>query len=618
MVSCAKMSDVNSLVDKQAARIDKLEGQVAKIETLVNKLAKNVSVTNVEKTADGYTLSFSDGTTAVIKNGEKGDPGEPGEDGEDGKDGNDGDAYFSKVELGDEFITITFNDAAATVVKLPLYKGSLGITSITYVPEYSDGVARIQYTTAESARLDAEFMISPAAAYKAVKAGVADKSVKVSMVYTTVKTKGETKSVAEIAPANLSFNDEFCIIKITNYPAAEFVNKTGSFAISVSEGEKYGVTSEFVFVESELVKCEQLYDVVAHGGHNRVQIAGVFKYGLSTTKCVVTWTPGDGRQEFPVERKVEEESFECIVADLAEGTYEFTVTTYDKDGNASDPTTVTGTSYGDAYASSLAVRPVASCAMDGDAVVIKFGAAPEGAVETKVAYTDADDAQKEAVVEGDVLSIESWKSTGEYTVSTYYLPEEGAIDTFAATSTGKFPDKHVKLVEKSGFAEIILDNDIALTAWAGALWKGWDGDKSAGNFAHSDNTNPKAFPFWYTFDMGQTCQLCKYVHFGNPTANRIFDGGSLKSWEIYGRADYPADSSWDGWTKLVSCESYKPSGSPVGTNTQEDVDRWLAGEEFEIPTEGLPQVRYIRVKVLDTWCHEGWMLFSEFEFYKYE
>ena len=71
------------------------------------------------------------------------------------------------------------------------------------------------------------------------------------------------------------------------------------------------------------------------------------------------------------------------------------------------------------------------------------------------------------------------------------------------------------------------------------LWKGWDGDKTASNFAHSDNTNPKEFPFWYTFDLGQECQLCKYVHFGNPTANRIFDGGSLKSWEIYGRADKP-------------------------------------------------------------------------------
>lgn len=630
---CAKMSDVTELVDEQAARIDDLENKISNIAEIVAQLQKNVTVTMLQETAEGYTIYFSDGKTAVIKNGapgqkgekgdtgeqgEKGDPGEKGEKGDPGEDGTGGDAYFSDIKIESDSITITFADKDATVVKLPKYKGSLGITAITYVPEYSDGVARIPYTTPESARLNAEFVIAPASAYKAVKSGIEDESIEVSLLYTTVLTKGATKSVIELTKANLAFDDQFNIVKLVDVPAADFVNATASFALSIKESDDCGVVSPFVFVEPELVKCEQLLNVVVNGGKGRVQIAGEFKYGMSTTKCVVSWTPGDGVKEFPVTRVEEAEPYSCIIPDLAEGTYEFTVITYDAEDNGSDPVIVTGKSYGSEYEAALVARPVASCAIDGENVVVTFGENPAGALASKFTYVDASDQEVTVDVTESSLILTSWKSKGSFKVTTTYKPEESAIDEFTAETAGTFPDINVKLVAKEGFSELIFDSDIPLSAWAGALWKGWDGDKTASNFAHSDNTNPKEFPFWYTFDLGQECQLCKYVHFGNPTANRIFDGGSLKSWEIYGRADKPVEDSWDGWTKLVSCESIKPSGRPNGDNTQEDIDRWLAGEEFEIPVEGLPAVRYIRVKVLDTWCHEGWILFSEFEFYKYE
>ncbi len=376
--------------------------------------------------------------------------------------------------------------------------------------------------------------------------------------------------------------------------------------------------------EGEKVYAAKMEDVRAQAGLNRIRISGVLKYGMDTKKCVITWKPGDGKAEVPVERKSEVESFEYFVDGLDEGTYDFVVTTYDKDDHASIPTSVSGKAYGSRYLSTLTVRSVLSCTPVSESLIVSFAAENANASQRTLTYLDADGESRTAVVPktSNELTLFSWLPESEFVVNTYYMPEVDAVDEFVVSEKGAFPekpvDKIVVMVEKSGFAELILDNDIHLDAWAGALWKGWDGNKTASNFAHSDNTSPKEFPFWYTFDMGQTCQLCKYVHYGNPTANRIYDGGSLKSWEIYGRADYPSDSSWDGWTKLVSCESFKPSGNPVGNNTQEDIDRWLAGEEFEIPTVGLPQVRYIRVKVLDTWSHEGWILFSEFEFYKYE
>ena len=86
---------------------------------------------------------------------------------------------------------------------------------------------------------------------------------------------------------------------------------------------------------------------------------------------------------------------------------------------------------------------------------------------------------------------------------TYYIPEVNAVDTFSVSSTGVFPEKIVEM-DKSTFREIILDNDIRLNAWGGALWKAWDNAYENTNYAHSDNTNPIVFPAWFTFDLGET------------------------------------------------------------------------------------------------------------------
>lgn len=94
-----------------------------------------------------------------------------------------------------------------------------------------------------------------------------------------------------------------------------------------------------------------------------------------------------------------------------------------------------------------------------------------------------------------------------------------------------------------------------------------------------------------------------------------FQRGNLKTWEVWGRTDTPpADGSWDGWTKLMDCESHKPSGLPVGQHTAEDWEYLQAGEDFEFPAEA-PPVRYIRFKVLETWGGMDFIHFTEFTFW---
>ena len=93
----------------------------------------------------------------------------------------------------------------------------------------------------------------------------------------------------------------------------------------------------------------------------------------------------------------------------------------------------------------------------------------------------------------------------------------------------------------------------------------------------------------------------------------------MKQWEVWGRNDAPSqDGSWEGWTKLMDCQSVKPSGLPVGQLSEEDRTRVAEGETFLFP-KGVPEVRYIRFKVNDVWnTAEGrFLTFTELTFWEY-
>ena len=148
--------------------IDKLEEEQEKLEeeqeqmqeqlnaqqTLLNALANKLTITAITDTAEGYTIVFSDGSTAIIKDGakgdkgdkgdtgaqgekgekgdtgeqgpqgekgeqgEKGDTGEQGPQGEKGEQGEKGDSFFQSVTWDEENVYFTLIDG--TIITIPL------------------------------------------------------------------------------------------------------------------------------------------------------------------------------------------------------------------------------------------------------------------------------------------------------------------------------------------------------------------------------------------------------------------------------------------------------------------------------------------------------------------
>lgn len=185
---------------------------------------------------------------------------------------------------------------------------------------------------------------------------------------------------------------------------------------------------------------------------------------------------------------------------------------------------------------------------------------------------------------------------------------DNVTDTVFATLT---PLEEYQL-DKKKFREVVLPNDEPMGGWGWTMNHIWDGITSGNNMGHTNSFN--SFPVSFTFDLGTTTKLSRYVYWSRQP-DYWYKHGNMKEWEIYGRTDKPdADGSWDGWTLLRKCESVKPSGLPVGQQTTEDIEHATKGEEFEFGM-GLPSVRYIRMKVLKSFDGTNMVHMAEVSFY---
>lgn len=142
----------------------------------------------------------------------------------------------------------------------------------------------------------------------------------------------------------------------------------------------------------------------------------------------------------------------------------------------------------------------------------------------------------------------------------------------------------------------------------------WD-DNISGNSYYYTAPN-SGVPTWFTFDLRVTAKLSRFLYHqrNNPEVTR-WSYGNPRYFEIWGTAEYPpGDGSWDGWTKLMDVESVKPSGLPVGQNSDEDLALMMKGEEFNFPLDA-PPVRYIRIKVNETWNKATFIHIAELSFW---
>lgn len=110
------------------------------------------------------------------------------------------------------------------------------------------------------------------------------------------------------------------------------------------------------------------------------------------------------------------------------------------------------------------------------------------------------------------------------------------------------------------------------------------------------------FPLHFAFDLGVKAKLSR-MRLWPRQGDWIYTHGNVKDMEVWGTNNDPgtwSPFSFAGWTKLADFHSFKPSGQPVGTNTEADNAYAVAGEEMPFPISD-PPVRYIMFNVIDNW-----------------
>jgi hypothetical protein len=151
--------------------------------------------------------------------------------------------------------------------------------------------------------------------------------------------------------------------------------------------------------------------------------------------------------------------------------------------------------------------------------------------------------------------------------------------------------------DKGIFRGVSLPND-AIVMGSYPITRLWDGTREGFVAVQGgDMIMPKSL----TVDMGTLGNIYRIQFLWRIDPNWEWRGGSPVLMKVYGCAELDPTGAWDNWTEIYNYVSIKPSGLPKGQNTAEDLEKFNAGEIFDIdPT--LPQMRYLRISIYETWA----------------
>lgn len=178
-------------------------------------------------------------------------------------------------------------------------------------------------------------------------------------------------------------------------------------------------------------------------------------------------------------------------------------------------------------------------------------------------------------------------------------PQEGKITPF-----------YEEKLNKKKMVVMKLGNDVNFTNWEGM--DNYLIDDNLETFGHSPSNS---IPCPFTVDLGCIAKLSRVVMFQRKYSDSYYNWGNPLSFEVYGCDKKPSqDGDWSQWTKIMDCLIIKPSGSPSGTVTDEDIAAAQSGHEFafELTQSSL---RYIRIKILNTWGGSSFTHPADVDFY---
>ncbi|MDR1340981.1 MAG: DUF5126 domain-containing protein [Prevotellaceae bacterium] len=188
----------------------------------------------------------------------------------------------------------------------------------------------------------------------------------------------------------------------------------------------------------------------------------------------------------------------------------------------------------------------------------------------------------------------------------------------SGTKEVKLTPMFEKMLDKTKFLEVGLPGDNTTNNNSRPLRLAWDNNYT--NIWHTAYPSATPFPHYITIDLGMIAKISRmrlFARSGTYYANfnwRTFEAWGAKECKPGMSEDYWNGEAWKtDWEMLGDYEFVKPSGSPVGINTAEDIAFQNAGFLFSVPLE-TQTYRYLRFIIKSCWA-DGGMHMAEFDFW---
>ena len=383
-----------------------------------------------------------------------------------------------------------------------------------------------------------------------------------------------------------------------------------------------------------------------------------------TAKIVISY--GEGLSE-TVETDSEQEILNFEKTGVAQNEYDFSVTSYNAGGEASDPVTFENVSvYGTAWMADKQNRQMTLSALTEEGAEFKIGALEHADLKYSELTYAAGGQETVKRVENDVESVVlpagSFDMAQTVVLKSYYAP--AALTDFLDTVSPETPQtaylpEYGILVPLDGIGHWPADDNTGAlpnemtnynTGFPYAmLFDGITGDHM--NMWHTTgdgidkNSLSADHPIIATFDLGAEYNLSSYRVWGRSPwyADGVLgsDAGPVywafgcynpRKFKLYGSAEDPQNTSdesywavnggWtEDWTLIADSEVVRPSGvdDPKVRPTDEDIAAAEAGAEFPVNELSDSPVRYVRLVITETWNPDQLyrISFGELHFFYY-
>jgi hypothetical protein len=176
--------------------------------------------------------------------------------------------------------------------------------------------------------------------------------------------------------------------------------------------------------------------VKSYPGSDRLKLSFLLTSDPKIVRSVIYWNSGRDSVTIPITRTANVDTITRTLTKAAngivEGTYIFSIYTYDKSGNKSIQVDKQANVYGAKYQASLLTRPIQTTVRTTNTLVIDWYNAGDGFAGVELTYTNTASLTKIIIIPATQTetTITDFKPNTTFRYRTIYMPEPLAIDQF--------------------------------------------------------------------------------------------------------------------------------------------------------------------------------------------